>query len=271
MEEFRYDGIWGRYYSGDKGTFILLHGLLSSSSEFFDYPEKIALRGYGVIIFDFSGHGKSEGIAGFESMQKNIDDLKKVLKYFKGKISNPIILLGHSLGAATVIFALSERLADIGIAIAPPASIYSELKTGEKIILPILYRFGRVYEQLTKKRFYIKYRANYDTIYTKKETIEMAKKSGFLGDKIWLGSYPYLTEIDTISVAKKVHQPCLIVTPSNDKLVKPKNQREVYENISGEKGYYIANGYNHSVMGEDNGEIIELIFQFVSKYGHKKL
>ncbi len=63
----------------------------------------------------------------------------------------------------------------------------------------------------------------------------------------------------------------MIVTPSNDKLVKPKNQREVYENISGEKGYYIANGYNHSVMGEDNGEIIELIFQFVSKYGHKKL
>jgi len=266
MKEFNIDGIYGKYYPGTKGTFVLLHGLLSSMGEFFDYPERINSRGYGVIIFDFSGHGKSEGIVGFESMDKNLKDLQRVLEHFLSKVSKPIILLGHSLGAATVIYALAHGMGDMGVAIAPPASIRGEMKAGEKALLPVIYLFGQLYEKVSKKRFYIKYRAKYDTIFMREETVAKARKLGFLCDKIWIGSYKPLMKIDAERIANKVTKPCLVIVPSEDRLVNPQSGKRVYAALSGKKELYIAEGYNHSVMGEDSGEIIEKIMSFVEKF-----
>ncbi|NPA76013.1 MAG: alpha/beta hydrolase [Euryarchaeota archaeon] len=266
MEEFNIDGLYGRYYPGERGTFILLHGLLSSSGEFFDYPERLNQQGYAVIIFDFSGHGKSKGVVGFESMDKNLNDIKKVLEHFKNKLVPPLIILGHSLGAATTIYALASGIGDMGIAIAPPASIKGEMKAGERIILPVLYGIARVYRKVKKRCFYIKYRAKYETIYVRKDTVEKARALGFLGDRICMDSYPYLMRVDTLSMAKRVDKPCMVITPGNDKLVAPENQKRVYEALAGPKRYYVAQGYNHSVMGEDRGDVIEALLNFVEEY-----
>ncbi len=268
MEEFKIDGLYGRYYPGERGTFILLHGLLSSSGEFFEYPERINERGFGVIIFDFSGHGKSDGEVGFESMDKNLNDIKKLLEALKDKLVPPLIIMGHSLGAATTIYALASGIGDIGIAIAPPASIKGEMKAGERAILPVLYGIGKIYRKIKKKCFYINYRAKYDTIFVHEETVKRARALGFLGDRICMDSYPHLMKIDTVSMAKKVEKPCMVITPSNDKLVAPENQKKVYDALAGPKRHYIARGYNHSVMGEDDGQVLEEIMSFVEEYLH---
>ncbi len=268
MEEFNVDGLYGRYYPGERGTFILIHGLLSSSGEFFDYPEKINEQGFAVIVFDLSGHGKSDGVRGYESMDKNLEDLKKIVEHFQGKVVPPIILLGHSLGAATVIYALAEGIGEMGIAIAPPASIKGEMKLSERLILPVVYGIGRVYRAIRKKPLYINYRAKYDTIFIKEETVKKAREMGFLGDKICMDSYPELMKIDTVEMAKKVQVPCLVITPEKDRLVNPDGQRRVYEALNGPKSYYIARGYNHSVMGEDAGEIFSEIINFVEEYAN---
>ncbi len=269
MEEFNMEGLHGRYYPGDKGTFILIHGLASSSGEFFDYPEKLNSKGYGVIIFDLSGHGKSWGIKGYESVEKNIENIKKILSGFEDRIKRPIILLGHSLGGATVVYAASENIGDMCVAISPPASIKGEMNAGERIVLPMVYGIGRLYEKLTGKRFYIKYRAVYETIFVRNETIKRAKEMKFLSDRLWIDSYKPLMSVNAIERAKKVKNPCLVVVPSGDKLVNPEHQKEVYEAISGPKELYVAEGYNHSVMGEDSGEILGKIIKFVEEYGEK--
>ena len=269
MRELKIDGLYAKYYPGNKDTVIIMHGLLSSMGEFFDYPEKINSQGYNVIIFDFSGHGKSDGIRGYESMDKNLADLEKILKFARKE--NPdgkIVLLGHSLGAATVIYALARNMGDIGIAIAPPSSIKDEMKVGERIILPVMYFLGILYEKISKKRFYIKYRANYVGIYRREETAEKAKNIGFLGDKIWINSYKPLLKINALNEAKKVNMPCLIIVPTEDKLVNPEHGKLVYENLKGKKEIYCAEGYNHSVMGEDSGEILGKILEFIHKNSH---
>ena len=269
MNDVKIDGLYARYYPGEKDTVIIMHGLLSSMGEFFDYPEKINSYGYNVIIFDFSGHGKSEGIRGYESMDKNLEDLRKILRFAKEKNPNKkIILLGHSLGAATVIYAMARNMGDVGIAIAPPSSIREEMKTGEKILLPLIYFIGRLYEKISKKRFYIKYRVNYRILYKNEDTAKKARDVGFLGDRIWIGSYKPLMEIDALSEAKKVSKPCLIVVPTDDKVVNPEHGKMIYENLKGKKELYLAKGYNHSVMGEDSGEILQKILEFIEGNSH---
>ena len=264
MEEKIIRGLYTKYYPGTRATVIVMHGMLSSMGEFFDYPEKINSKGYAVLIFDFSGHGKSKGIQGYENMNKNLDDLKKILDFIReNSMPRPIILLGHSLGAATVIYALARGMGDIGVAIAPPTTIRDEMNTGEKILLPLIYSLGIIYEKISGKKFYIKYRANYESIYVKKETAEKAREMNFLGNRIWIGSYKPLMKTDTVDEARNVKKPCLIVVPTQDKLVNPQHGKMLFENLNGIKEIYLAKGYNHSVMGEDKGDVISAILEFI--------
>ncbi len=265
-ENFKVGEIKGRYYYGEKGTFVLIHGLASSSGEFFDYPEKINAEGYSVIIFDLSGHGESGGISGYESVDKNIEDIELVLNYFKDKIKSPLVLLGHSLGASTVIYALERGIGDMCVAIAPPATIKGELNVGERLLLPAIYHLGRIYEKLTNRLFYIKYRTVYESIFVHDETVKIARELGFLNNKIWIGSYKPLMSVNTVEAAKNVNKPCLVIIPSKDNLVNPKHQREVYRALGKWGELYIAEGYNHSVMGEDRGDILNRIMSFVSSH-----
>ncbi len=265
MEKIDVDGLRGRYYPGDRGTFLLVHGLASSSGEFFDYPEKINSHGFGVIVFDLSGHGESKGIRGYESIEKNIQDINKVVENLGSRIKRPLILLGHSLGAATVIYALAGGIGDMCIAIAPPASIKGEMNIAERMFLPLIYVMGVAYERITGRRFYIKYRAVYEKIFREPGTVQIAREMGFLQDRIWIRSYKPLMAVDTVNAARMVKKPCMVIIPDGDRLVNPENQRKVYEALTGEKRLYIARGYNHSLMGEDKGEIIGEIIRFAEE------
>ncbi len=267
MQEIIVDGLYGRYYPGSKGTIIMVHGLLSSMGEFYDYPEKFSNEGYAVLIIDLEGHGRSEGKIGFESVEKNIENIKRWVEYLKknGMLKKPLILIGHSLGAATVIYALAEGIGDFGVAIAPPSSIKEELKAGERIMLPLIYQIGKLKEKLTGKDFYIKYRVDYSSLFENPENAKKAREMGYLDNKLWMGSYKPLMSLDTISKARKVNKPCLVVSPEKDKVVKPENERRVYDALGGEKEFYLAKGYGHSIMIEDHGDVFAKILEFLER------
>ncbi len=267
MQEIIVDGLYGRYYPGSKGTIIMVHGLLSSMGEFYDYPEKFSNEGYAVLIIDLEGHGRSGGKRGFESVEKNIENIKKWIEYLKknGMLKKPLILIGHSLGAATVIYALAEEIGDLGVAIAPPSSIKEELKAGERIMLPLIYQIGKLKEKLTGKDFYIKYRVDYNSLFENPENAKKAREMGYLDNKLWMGSYKPLMSLDTISKARKVNKPCLVISPEKDKVVKPENEKRVYDALGGEKEFYLAKGYGHSIMIEDHGDVFAKILEFLEK------
>ncbi len=269
--ELRVSDLYAQYYPGYKGTVFLIHGLLSSMGEFGDYPKRINERGYAVLAIDLEGHGKSGGKRGFESVKKNLKNIETWIHYLedRGMLKRPLIIIGHSLGAATTIYALASNIGDIGIAIAPPASIKRELKTQERIFLPLIYYMGTLWERISGKDFYIKYRVDYQAIYNDPEIARKAEEIGFLGDRLWIGSYKPLMELDVISQAKRVKKPCLIIVPEKDRVVNPLQGREIYEALQGEKEIYFAKGYGHSVMLEDKGDVIKRIIEFMEEQINK--
>lgn len=80
--------------------------------------------GFGVVRFDFTGLGKSEGEFADSHFSANIDDLISVSDYMGKHFKAPSLLIGHSLGGAAAIVAASklkniEAVATIGA----PASV----------------------------------------------------------------------------------------------------------------------------------------------------
>lgn len=65
-------------------------------------------NGIGVMRFDFTGLGESEGDFADTNFTSNVEDLIAASDYLKEYFSAPSILIGHSLGGAAALFAGKE-------------------------------------------------------------------------------------------------------------------------------------------------------------------
>ncbi|CAN5298303.1 bifunctional alpha/beta hydrolase/OsmC family protein [soil metagenome] len=68
----------------------------------------LLLRGFGVLQFDFTGLGDSEGDFSKTNFSGNVEDLVAAAQFLKEKYESPSLLIGHSLGGAAVILGAME-------------------------------------------------------------------------------------------------------------------------------------------------------------------
>ena len=62
-------------------------------------------KGFGVLRFDFTGLGESEGEFADSNFSGNVEDLISASAYLEENYKAPSLLIGHSLGGAAVLFA----------------------------------------------------------------------------------------------------------------------------------------------------------------------
>ncbi|KAB7627672.1 bifunctional alpha/beta hydrolase/OsmC family protein [Alkalilimnicola sp. S0819] len=68
----------------------------------------LARRGYGVLRFDFTGLGQSEGDFADTDFSSNVADLLAAAEYLEREHQAPALLVGHSLGGAAVLMAAPD-------------------------------------------------------------------------------------------------------------------------------------------------------------------
>lgn len=94
---------------------IICHGFRGAKEnggKIYAFTERINQLGVGVIAFDFSGSGQSEGDFSSLTLTRQVQDLQAVIDYLDARYDLPIILLGRSFGGATVLAggAFDERV-----------------------------------------------------------------------------------------------------------------------------------------------------------------
>jgi putative redox protein len=73
--------------------------------------ERLAICGIGVLRFDFTGLGTSEGEFADTHFSSNVNDLVAAADHLRKTYGTPAILIGHSLGGAAML-AAAHRIAD---------------------------------------------------------------------------------------------------------------------------------------------------------------
>ncbi|MEJ2238827.1 MAG: bifunctional alpha/beta hydrolase/OsmC family protein [Gemmatimonadales bacterium] len=83
----------------------------------------LTARGIGVLRFDFTGLGGSEGDFANTNFSSNVDDLVAAADYLRERQSAPALLIGHSLGGTAALFA-AGRIPEVTavVTIGAPAS-----------------------------------------------------------------------------------------------------------------------------------------------------
>lgn len=108
----------------------------------------LSQEGVGVLSFDFTGLGLSEGEFQESTFSANISDLVDAATYLDENYQSPQLMIGHSLGGAAVLYASSElesvsAIATIGAPADPSHVIHlfegelDQLEKGQKVKVTI--------------------------------------------------------------------------------------------------------------------------------------
>lgn len=92
-------------------SFVLFAHCFTCNKNFFavkNIARALSENGYGVLRFDFTGLGESEGEFADTNFSGNVEDLIAAADFLKKNHTAPTLLVGHSLGGAAVIFAARE-------------------------------------------------------------------------------------------------------------------------------------------------------------------
>ena len=90
---------------------IICHGFKGAkenSGRIFNFAHRLNELKLGVLAFDFTGSGGSEGEFGQITLTGQVQDLADVITFAKQKYNSPLLLLGRSFGGSTI--AASARL-----------------------------------------------------------------------------------------------------------------------------------------------------------------
>ena len=180
-------------------------------------------KGFGLLRFDFTGLGESEGDFSDTNFSGNVEDLLAAAHFLEQEYKAPELLIGHSLGGAAVIFAAAQlksvkALATIG-APAHPTHVRHLFQTK----LEEIERSGKAVVQLAGRPFTIK-----------KQFVDDLERQS-LGE-----------------TANSLRKPLLILHSPQDDTVGIKNAEEIYVAAHHPKSFVSLDGADHLLTNKED-------------------
>lgn len=194
--------------------------------------------GFGVLRFDFTGLGDSDGDFSDSNFSGNVDDLISASNYLDENYMSPALLVGHSLGGAAVIYAASKiesvkAVATIG---APSSPIH--VKHLFKNDINEINTTGLATVNLGGRDFTI--------------------KKQFIDD---------LESNALTNVVKKLKKALLVLHSPQDQTVGIKNAEELYHSARHPKSFVSLDGADHLLSRkQDSMYVGEVISGWAKRY-----
>ena len=188
-------------------------------------------KGFGVLRFDFTGLGESEGEFANTNFSGNVEDLIAAADYLKENYQAPTLLVGHSLGGAAVIFAAAEINSIKAVATIGAPSNPKHVQHLFKSSLEEIEASGKAVVNLSGRDFTIKKQ--------------------------------FLEDLETKSLpetAKNLRKAILVMHSPQDDIVGIKNAEEIYIAAHHPKSFVSLDGADHLLMNKSDsvyaGQII---------------
>ncbi|MGB5982385.1 MAG: bifunctional alpha/beta hydrolase/OsmC family protein [Nonlabens sp.] len=198
----------------------------------------LTTAGYGVLRFDFTGLGDSEGDFSDTNFSGNVEDLLAAIDYLTKHYKAPTLLIGHSLGGAAVIYASAKASSIKAIATIGTPSDTKHVKHLFNDQLETINTEGEATVQLSGRSFHI--------------------KSQFLDD---------LNEQKITQTLKDTKKPILIAHSPQDGTVGISHAEKLYHAAMHPKSFVSLNGADHLLMDKaDSNYIGKVIAQWASRY-----
>lgn len=194
--------------------------------------------GFGVVRFDFTGLGKSEGELDDSRFSVNVDDLKSVYAHMEAQGKAPALLIGHSLGGAAVLMAAGSLPGVKAVVTVGAPSEAVHVKQHFESALDDIHEHGSAEVNLGGRPFRIS-----------KAFVDDLKKHAVL------------------DAVKELRKPLLVAHSPQDRVVGIANAGEIYTAAFHPKSFVSLDGSDHMLTDRaDSQYLANLIAAWASRY-----
>lgn len=199
-------------------------------------------HGFGVVRFDFTGLGRSEGEFADSHFSANVDDLIAVNDFLKEHYEAPSLLVGHSLGGAAVLVAASKLETIKAVATVGAPATVGHVKHLFTHGIDDIKNKGRVEVNIGGRPFKI--------------------DEEFISD---------FDKTDLPKIIKLLKKPLLILHSPIDTIVGIKNAHELYHNAHHPKSFVSLDNADHLLSkAQDSLYVGDMIGSWVKRYFPKQ-
>jgi len=210
----------------------------SSLSAVKNISRSLTNHGFGVVRFDFTGLGKSEGEFADSHFSANVQDLIAVSDFMQANYKAPSLLVGHSLGGAAVISA-AAKLKNIKAV----ATIGAPSAVGH-----VTHLFSHGIDEV-------------------KEKGEVEVNIGGRPFKINKDFVDDFDKTDLLETIKKLRKPILILHSPIDTIVGIKNAEQLYHNAHHPKSFVTLDNADHLLSNPKDSQYAgNIIGAWVQRY-----
>lgn len=249
------------------GHLIITHGHGEHSECYARFASAVADVGIKIWSWDLRGHGRSQGARGavpdfylytqdYEIFLNNVVGLKK--------ISEPVILMGHSMGGLIQLKTLighTDLKKYPQILSAPWLGLSLEVPAWKKKASKLMFEF---FPEVTLSN-----ELSFENLSTDPEVLESYRRDPYRHQKISAGAFePALVAAeDVIQQAQSFKAPLLVFASDKDPVVSTSKIKEFYENVPfGKKSIRLFHNRKHEVLNDKGREeAIALVREFISQ------
>lgn len=210
----------------DPHTFVLFAHCFTCNKNFFaakNISRTLASAGYGVLRFDFTGLGESEGDFSETNFSGNIQDLLAAAEFLKENHKAPGLLVGHSLGGAAVLYAAKQITSVKAVATVAAPSTIKHVEGLLRSSLEEINESGKASVNIGGRSFEV--------------------KKQFLDD---------IREHDLGTYLKDLDKALLILHSPHDRIVGINNAEELYVAAKHPKSFLSLDGASHLMQAEED-------------------
>ncbi|WP_034921924.1 bifunctional alpha/beta hydrolase/OsmC family protein [Gillisia sp. CAL575] len=198
----------------------------------------LTAKGFGVLRFDFTGLGESEGDFADSNFSGNVEDLVCASGYLETNYKAPSLLIGHSLGGAAVLFASTLLDSITAVATIGAPSHIGHVKNLLKNDVEDINKNGIAEVNIGGRNFNI--------------------KKQFLDD---------LENNDLPDIISNLNKSLLILHSPQDSIVGIKNAEEIYVAARHPKSFISLDGADHLLSNRvDSNYAGEVIGTWANRY-----
>ncbi len=198
----------------------------------------LTANGFGVLRFDFTGLGESDGEFADTNFSGNVDDLISAANFLETNYKAPSLLVGHSLGGAASIFAASQISSVTAVATIGAPSNPKHVK---------------------------------HLLHNSIETIEASGEAAVnIGGRNFTIKKQFLDDIESKSlpeVAKNLRKALLVMHSPQDSVVGIKNAEDIYIAAHHPKSFVSIDGADHLLMNANDSKYVgNVIANWAQRY-----
>ena len=203
---------------------------------------ELTAYGFGIVRFDFTGLGRSEGEFADSHFSSNIEDLLSVNDFLKNNYKEPALLIGHSLGGAAAIVAASK--------------------------LPNIKAVATIGAPSTVSHVTQHFSHKFDDIATKGAVEVNIGGRPFKIDQDFVDDF---SKTDLLEITAQLRKPLLIMHSVSDAIVSIDNAENLYIAARHPKSFISLNNADHLLSEEsDSNYVGKMIGAWVETYFPEK-